>query len=112
MSIRRVFTEPWWSPKRATDRMLAIGLFALVACILLYVIRSSGSRDDPYAMGVLGLMLLFSGLAGLAHECQFRWPAWLVAAFKLLSLAWTVFGLFYLLYLSRVLFPINRPPGN
>ena len=104
--------EPWWSPKRNTDRMLVVGFFALVACILLYVLGPSGSRGDPYAMGIVGLMVLFSGLAGLAHECQFRWPAWLVTTFKLLSLAWTVFGLFYMLYLSRVLFPISRPPGS
>jgi hypothetical protein len=85
--------------------MLVGGLFGLIACLLLYFIVGPGSPDDPYLMGVLVLMLLFNGLAGLAHECQFRWPAWLVTTFKLLSPAWTVFGLFYMLYLSRVLFP-------
>ncbi len=107
MNARRVPAEPWWSPKRTTDQALVAGLFAFVVCIVVYVTRSSGSRSDHYVMGVCGLMVLFGGLAGLAHECQFRWPTWLVATFKLLSLAWTVFGLFYMLYLSRVLFPIG-----
>ncbi len=60
MNVRGVPTEARWSPKRTTDRMLVAGLFALVVCIVLYVIRPSGSRDDPYVMGVCGLMVLFS----------------------------------------------------
>jgi len=104
MNIRSIFTEP---PKLSSlvyryyrYPMLIAILLLLALHIQWYVTLPPGYHYDPYRGFVVVLMLLFNHLAFL-----FKWPPSVTVILRILALSWTVFGLFYAFYLSRVLYP-------
>ena len=60
---------------------------------------------DPYGNYVVSLMLLFNHLV-----FAFKWPRRVARALWILSWSWLIFGLFYILYLSNVLYPLPQLP--
>jgi hypothetical protein len=63
--------------------------------------------SDPYGPYIVPLMLLFGHLA-----YAFKWPRLVSIALQTLTWSWIVFGLFYLCYSTRVLFPLPVPPAS
>jgi hypothetical protein len=82
--------------------MLALILVLLAWNIHLFVTLTPGYSGDPYMNGVVVLMLLFNHVA-----YQFKWPHSATAALRILAWIWLALGLFYIFYLSRVLYPIG-----
>ena len=78
----------------------------LLALETLFYLHTPPGRD-PYDGFILPLMLLFSHLA-----LAFKWPRPVMVALYILSFGWMIFGLFYDLYLSSVLYPVQIPGGN
>jgi hypothetical protein len=83
--------------------VFVLGLFVVATQDYL----STAPGRDPYRGFVFPLMLLFSHLA-----LAFRWPRPATIALEILSSGWMVFGLLYLFYWSRVLYPIHTPGAN
>lgn len=111
MSIRSLFVK-WSRPEcPAYDyKTPAIILVMLVWYIPWYFSLPPEYSGDRYDMGVFILMLLFNYLDRLSH--WFKWCPWLAVTLHVLSWGWIVFGLFYIAYWSRVLYPIPMPGGN
>lgn len=87
--------NPYW--------LLSLTLFMLVWYVLWYFILQPGSHEEPYGMAIVILMAVFQLLDRLAHES--KWPIWLGVPLQVLSLGWTIFAIFYLLFWSHVLYP-------
>jgi hypothetical protein len=107
MKIRSLLT----SPIQPNNPGFVYGFLAVIVMLLIGDIQwqlslSPSYPYDRYGNFVLLLMLLFNHLA-----FQFRWPAAVTAALRLLALGWIVFGLFYICYGSRILFPLNGSPS-
>lgn len=81
-------------------------IFVLCAWqIKLYLAIPIGYTGDPYGGFVGILMLLFFHLAS-----AFKWHKRLAVILWVLFWSWLVFGFFYILYLSRVLYPLPPLP--
>lgn len=107
MKIRSFLTSPF----RPDNPGFVYGFLAVIVMLLIGDIQwqlslSPSYPYDRYGNLVVLLMLLFNHLA-----FQFRWPPAVMAALRLLALGWIVFGLFYICYWSRILFPMNGPPS-
>ncbi|MBP7052034.1 MAG: hypothetical protein KBE65_13550 [Phycisphaerae bacterium] len=88
------------------------GMLALILGLLAWNLHSYFSlparyRYDSYMNLVVVLMLLFNHLA-----FAFKWRRSITVALWTVAWSWIVFGLFYIFYWSRVLYPINIPTGN
>jgi len=83
--------------------MLALILGVLAHHIHWHVTLPPGYSYDPYASYVCALMLLLNHLA-----FAFKWPRRVNIAMWVLAWSWLIFGLFYICYLSRVLYPLER----
>lgn len=109
MSVRSLFAR--WSRPQCPGydyTMPVILLILLVWYIPWYFSLPPGYDGDPYDMGVVILMLLFNYVDRLAS--WFKWRA--AAAIHVLNWGWLIFALFYLVYWSRVLYPIHTLGGN
>jgi hypothetical protein len=106
MKIRNFLTSPSYPGKP----LFVYGMLAVILLLLAWNFQVWLSTPPSYPYGrydnfVVALMLLFNHLA-----FQFRWPAAVTAALRLLAVGWIVFGLFYLCYWSRILYPVNVTP--
>lgn len=98
----------WTSPIQPNHPAFVYGFLAVIVMLLIGDIQwqlslSPSYPYDRYGNLVVVLMLLFNHLA-----FQFRWPAAVMAALRLWALGWIVFGLFYVCYGSRILFPASN----
>ena len=103
MTLRRLFFDPP-APRAAEFRY---GFLALICALLawgvfLFFTRSPAYRGDPYGNLILGVMLLLNHVS--AH---FRLPPRVTVATRILAIGWLLFGLVYISYLSRILFPLR-----
>ncbi len=100
--LKIAFTTPPPIPMRPIDRygFLVVILGILIASLWLYLRLPPHYSGDPYRLIIVGLMLLFSHLA-----YNFAWRPSVTVAVRVLSWSWTIFACFYLLYLTRVLYP-------
>ena len=106
MSIRSIFTEPVkLAPPAYRYGILVFVLFWLALEIRWYLIRPPADASDPYRTGIGLLMVLLLHLSS-----QFRWPKPVTVILRILALSWFVFALVYILYLSRVLYPLPTLP--
>ena len=109
MIVRSVLTRLSIPQCPAYDyRTPVIILVMFIGYSIWYFSLPSGYDGDPYDMGVIILMLLFSYLDG-----QARWHKWrLAGALRILTWGWIAFGFFYLIYWSRVLYPLHASVGS
>ncbi|RYD68526.1 MAG: hypothetical protein EOP83_00680 [Verrucomicrobiaceae bacterium] len=103
MTLRRIFVDPP-APRAAEFRY---GFLALICALLawgvyLFFMRSPAYRGDPYGNLILGVMLLLNHVS--AH---FRMPPRITVFVRVLAMGWLLFGLVYICYLSRILFPLR-----
>ncbi|MFZ2281027.1 MAG: hypothetical protein WAW39_24725 [Prosthecobacter sp.] len=103
MIIRRILT----SPAQPGNPIFAYGLLTIIVLLLIWNIQVLLDAPPSYPYDrcgnlVVALMLLFNHLA-----FQFRWPAGVAVALRVLALGWTAFGLFYVCYESHMLFPLK-----
>lgn len=106
MIIRRILT----SPGQPGNPIFAYGFLIVIVLMLIWNIQVLMDTPPSYHYDrcgnlVVALMLLFNHLA-----FQFRWPAGVTVALRVLSLGWTVFGLFYVFYWSHMFFPAKSSP--
>ena len=104
MTLRSIFIDPP-SPTRSAG--FRYGFLVLVGALLawnayLIATRPPGLAGDPYGGLIIGVMLLLNHLA-----FQFHMPPRVTLAARIFSIGWLVFGLFYVCYLGRVLFPLR-----
>ena len=104
MKLRSLLT----SPPQLRSPLFAYGFLVFFVLLLMWNVQLWRSVPpsypyDRYSNLVLMLMVLFGHLA-----FQFRWPPRVMAALRLLALGWCLFGLFYVLYWSHVLFPLKQ----
>jgi hypothetical protein len=81
--------------------MLVVIFALLVANLWIFSHRTRHYTGDPYLGFVAPLMLLFNHVA-----FTFPWRGSLRISLQIIAWCWVVFGLFYILYWSRVLFPL------
>lgn len=103
MTLRSIFVDPP-APRAAEFRY---GFLALISALIawsvyLFFTRSPAYRGDPYGNLILGVMLLLNHVS--AH---FRMPPRITVVVRVLAIAWLAFGLVYVFYLSRILFPLR-----
>ena len=82
------------------------GMLAVIAALLgfnaLWFLRLSSEYPyDPYSNLVVVLMLLLNHLSG-----NFSFPQRTTIILRVVSWLWLAFGLFYILCLSRILYPL------
>lgn len=104
MTLRSIFIDPP-SPTRSTG--FRHGFLVLVCALLagnayLLATRPRGLSGDPYGGLIIGVMLLLNHVA-----FQFHLPPRVTVAARIFSIGWLAFGLFYVCYLGRVLFPLR-----
>ena len=81
-------------------------IFGLLAWRIKWHLTLSPSYSyDPYSGHIFALMLLFNHLTG-----AFKWPYRITVALWILCWSWIAFGLFYICYLSGVLYPLPSLP--
>lgn len=98
--LKSAFTEPLKSRHPAYSYgFLAVILFLLAAWILWFLDLPPDYAHDPYSGFVVVFMLLFNHLA-----FQFRFPVPVTVAIRIWAWLWLLFGLFYIVYWSQVLF--------
>ena len=95
---------------KAADAAYRYGMLIVILVLLAWQIRwyftfAHVYNGDPYGTGILVLALLFNHLA-----FAFNWPRAVAIALWVLAGSWIVFSLFYVFYLSRVLYPLETPP--
>ena len=104
MTLRSIFLDPprppAWSGFRHGFLVVIGALLAWNAYLL--ATRPPGVPGDPYGGLVLAIMLLSNHVA-----FQFPLPPRVTVAARILAVAWAVFGMFYVFYLSRALFPLR-----
>lgn len=106
MNIRSIFTEPSKPLHPAYSYgMLVVILYLLVKSTRWYLALPPDWPYDRYGDFVVILMLLFLHLS-----YQFRWPTSVTVILRILALSWTVFGLFYIIYLFYVLPSLSPSP--
>lgn len=78
-------------------------ILGLLACrIHWHLTLPPAYSDDPYMVDLVVLMLLINHLT---HA--FKWPRRVNIALSALGWSWIAFTFFYILYLSRVLYPLE-----
>ena len=82
------------------------GILVVLVGLLAWEIQSyrtlpPGYPYDPYSNIIVVIMLLFNHLAYMLE-----WHRHVAVVLRVLSLGWLVFGLFYIFYLSKVLYPL------
>ncbi len=82
--------------------ILVLILVALALRIQWHLTLPPAYHGDPYGVDALGLTMLFDHLA-----MAFKWPKRIATALWILALSWMAFAFFYILYLSRVLYPLH-----
>lgn len=90
----------WPTPVNVILRILS--WICLVFILFFCYIRT---RSDPYGGVFLILAFLFYFLA-----YKFKWSTRVTVIMRVLAWIWIVFTLFYILYLSRVLYPLPSLP--
>jgi hypothetical protein len=85
--------------------LFIIGLLAWL--IHLDLTSPPSYYSDPYGPYIVPLMLLFIHLA-----YAFKWPRLVSIGLQTLAWSWIVVGLFYIFYLSRVLYPLPVWPAS
>lgn len=105
MTLSTLFHDVLTKSSKSKTPAYAYGILAVILALLAWNIRwrlnlSPRYPHDRNGTLVLALMLLFNHLA-----FQFRWPAMMTAALRILALTWVIFGCFYLFYWSHVLYP-------
>jgi hypothetical protein len=104
MNLRSIFIDP---PQPARSAGFRYG-FLVVICLLLafnvynFATRSPRYSGDPYGNFIIAVMLLLNHVA-----FQFSMPPRVAVGLRILAIAWLAFGLFYVCYLGRVLFPLR-----
>jgi len=101
MSIQSILTEP---PKKQRHPVLLYIVWLLVFLSLFFSIwvfytTQAMDRHDPYRGLVVPIMLLLNLMA-----FQISWKPIVTAILRITSIAWTIFGLFYIFYWSHILF--------
>ena len=86
------------------------GMLFIILLLFTWEIRSSfrripGSLLDPYEGFVACLMLLLNHLAYF-----FEWRRRVAIVLRIAAALWVFFGAFYILYLSRLLYPLPVLP--
>ncbi|MCX6848444.1 MAG: hypothetical protein NTY98_05955 [Verrucomicrobia bacterium] len=104
MKTRNILT----SPPQLRSARFTYGFLVFMVLLLLWNVKLWWSVPpsypyDRYTNLVVVLMLLLNHLA-----FQFRWPRWGMIVMRLLALGWCVFGLFYVLYWSPILYPLKQ----
>ncbi len=104
MTLRNIFLDP---PKVQVWPGFRYGFLVFVGALLawnayLFGTRPPGVPGDPYGGLILGVMLLLNHVA-----FQFHLPPRVALAARILPIGWLAFGLVYICYLSRVLFPLR-----
>ena len=97
---------PSWltSPPVPSKPVFAYGFLVVLVLLLVWNIQVWWSAPTPfpydrYGNLVVALMLLFNHLA-----FYFRWSPGVTFVLRVLALGWSVLGLFYVLYGSRMLY--------
>ena len=105
VSLRAAMTGPY-VPMYLVYKygMLFFILALLVPEIKECLNRPPGALGDPYHGLVIGLVLLFNHLA-----FYFEWPRRAVSVVRVVSVVWLLFATIYILYLSRLLYPLPLP---
>ncbi len=104
MGIRSIFTPHPEAVSPAYRYGMLIFILVMLAWQVEWYVTLRPDYDyDPYGTGVVLLMALLGHLAS-----AFKWPKRVTVALCVLALSWSLFGLFYLIYLSPVLYP--SPP--
>lgn len=93
----------WPTPVNVILRILA--LICTVFVVYFFFYKYIRAHSIPYGGVVLILALLFHILA-----YRFTWPTRITVIMRALAWIWIVFTLFYILYLSRVLYPLPQLP--
>lgn len=104
MTLRRIFFDP---PQPTWPAEIRYGFLALICAMFAwsvhwFVTRSPSYHGDPFGNMILGVMLLLNHIA-----FQFRLPPRITVAARILAIGWLAFGLIYVCYLSRLLFPLH-----
>jgi len=104
MTLRSIFIDP---PSPARPAAFRYGFLVLVCAMLtwnayLLATRPPGVPGDPYGGLIIGVMLLSNHVA-----YQFHLPPRVTIAARIFSIGWLVFGLIYICFLSRTLFPLR-----
>ena len=94
----------WPKPVNVILRVVALIGFVFALFYFFYRRRPIW-RSDPYrgVVVILAFLLLFLAT-------QFAWPARVTVILRVLALIGFVFALFYIFYLSRVLYPLPPVP--
>ena len=101
MTFRGFLTEPTRQISSFYTYGMLIIFVVLFAWDIEYLLTlPSFYPHDPYEGLFLTLMLLFNHLA-----YQFRWPALIMASLRILAWSWIFITLFYVFFLSHVLYP-------
>lgn len=99
--IRTILTEPPKSNIHSSVKYIFL-LFILTLLAFyswIFWITPASYPHDRYSGFVIGFMLLFNLLA-----FQFPWQPVMTAVLRMLSAVWTLFGVYYIFYLSHILF--------
>jgi hypothetical protein len=82
--------------------MLGVILGLLACQIHWHLTLPPAYSGDRYMGGLVVLLLLINHLT-----YTFKWPRRVKSALSVLGWSWTAFTFFYILYLSRVLYPLK-----
>lgn len=104
MTLRRIFLDP---PEPNAWAGFRYGFLALICALLawnvyIFIVDSPYYHGDPYGSMIIATMLLFNHAA-----FQFHLPPRITVATRILAIGWLAFGLVYVFYLSRILFPLR-----
>ncbi len=95
---------------RAVFQVYRYGMLVFILGLFVMAIQDhlhTALGHDPYRGYIFPSVLLFNHLVWV-----FKWPRPVTNALYILSSGGMILGLFYLFYLSRVLYPIHMPGAN
>jgi len=103
MTLRSIFIDP---PQPVRPAGFRYGFLAVICALLAFNLynfatRSPGYSGDPYGGFIISVMLLLNHVA-----FQFQLPSRVTVGLRILAIGWLTFGLLYVSYLGRVLYPL------